>query len=165
MTSRQKVGGIGRLTGSGYGKRNLGLELEPDRQCRLRYGLVVGVVHRGLSAVCPTWVFCSIGVPGEGVEPSWGRMGGGIEPRLYRSARAHGGYRMAQSVGGRWVVEGKWVKESQQFPSEHLDFQVVADTNSHQMHYSVATLDRPSPRHRQPEPCPPWSPWRRSWSS
>ncbi len=104
-------------------------------------------------------------VPGEGVEPSWGRMGGGIEPRLYRSARAHGGYRMAQSVGGRWVVEGKWVKESQQFPSEHLDFQVVADTNSHQMHYSVATLDRPSPRHRQPEPCPPWSPWRRSWSS
>ncbi len=63
MTSRQKVGWIGRLMGPGYGKGTLGLE--PDRRGRLRNGLVVGEVRLGLFAVWPPWVFCSIGVPGE----------------------------------------------------------------------------------------------------
>ncbi len=62
MTSKQKVGWIGRLVGLGYGKGTLGLE--PDRRCRLRCGLVVGEVHRGLSDVWPPWVFCTIMAPG-----------------------------------------------------------------------------------------------------
>ncbi len=93
--------------------------------------------------------FCSIGVPGEGVEPSWGRSGGGFEPRLYRSARAHGGHRMAQSVAGRWVGEGKGVKDSQHFLVELRDFQVVAGPNSHHFHGFVASFGRPSPRRPQ----------------
>jgi hypothetical protein len=64
MTSKQKVGWIGRLTRPGYGKGTLGPE--PDRQCRLRCGLVVEEVRLGLSAVWPTWVSCTFGVPGDG---------------------------------------------------------------------------------------------------
>ncbi len=40
MTSEQKVGWIGRLTGAGHGEGTFGLE--SDRRCRLRYDLVVG---------------------------------------------------------------------------------------------------------------------------
>jgi hypothetical protein len=42
--------------------------------------------YRGLSAVWPKCVFCTIMVPGEGIEPSWGRSGGQFEARLYTSA-------------------------------------------------------------------------------
>ena len=34
------------------------------------YGLVVGEIHRGLSAVWPPWVLCTIMVPGERIESS-----------------------------------------------------------------------------------------------
>ena len=61
--SKQSVGWIGRWTGLGRGKGTLGLE--PDRRCGLRRGLVAGAVHRGLSVVYPTWVSCTIMVPGE----------------------------------------------------------------------------------------------------
>jgi len=83
MTFKQKVGWIGGVTGSWYAKRTLGLD--PDRRCRLRYDLVVGEVHRGLSAVWPPWVFCTITVPGEGVEPSWTRGPRDFESRASTS--------------------------------------------------------------------------------
>ena len=63
MPSNQKVGWIGRWMGPGYGKGSL--RLESDRRCRLRYGLVVGEVHRDLSAVWSRWVFRTILVQGE----------------------------------------------------------------------------------------------------
>ena len=47
MTSKVKVGSIGRWTGPGYGMGTLGLE--PDRRWRLRYGLIV----RGITGGCP----------------------------------------------------------------------------------------------------------------
>jgi hypothetical protein len=79
-------------------------------------------------------------VPGEGIEPSWGRSGEQFEPRLYRSARGHGRYRVGQPVATNPTIEEKWVKDSQHFPAELPTFQVVAGANSHQMHYSVASL-------------------------
>ncbi len=128
----------------------------------------VGGVRVGRGAL-PSFglsMFCTIVVPGgEGVEPSWGRMGGQFEPQLYRSARAQGGYRVGQPVGRNPTIEEKWVKDSQHFPAELPTFQVVAGANSHQIHSSVSSFGRPSPRRRRPGPCPPWSPWRGwSWS-
>ncbi len=55
---------------------------------------------------------------------------------------------MAQSVARRWVVEGKWVKDSQHFPAELRDFQVAVAPSSHQFAHSVASLRRPWPRRR-----------------
>jgi hypothetical protein len=57
------VGWNGTFTSPGYEKRTLGLE--PDRRCRLRYGLGEGELRRGFYALWLRWVFCTIMVPGE----------------------------------------------------------------------------------------------------
>ena len=93
---------------------------------------------------------------GGGNRTLMGPSGGQFEPRLYRSARGHGGYRMGQAVARNSVVERTWVKDSQHFPAELRDFRVVVEANSHQMHDSVASAERPSPGRPQPGPCPPW---------
>jgi hypothetical protein len=93
---------------------------------------------------------------GGGSRTLMGPSGGQFEPGLYRSARGHGRYRMGQAVARSSVVERKWVKGSQHFPAELRDFRVAVGANSHQMHYSVASAERPSPELRPPGSCLPW---------
>jgi hypothetical protein len=49
---------------------------------------------------------------------------------------------MGQAVARNSVIERKWVKDSQHFAAELRDFRGVVETNSHQMHYSVASSDQ-----------------------
>jgi hypothetical protein len=62
---------------------------------------------------------------------------------------------MGQALSRNSVFERKWVKDSQHFPAELRDFRGVVEANSHQMHDSVASPERPSPERPQPGPSPP----------
>ncbi len=70
---------------------------------------------------------------------------------------------MAQSVAGRWVGEGKGVKDSQHFLAELRDFQVIDGPNSHHFHGSVASFDMPSPGVGSGPAPPPWRTTRNAW--
>jgi hypothetical protein len=93
---------------------------------------------------------------GGGNRTLMGPSGGAFEPRLYGSARGHGGYRMGQAVARDSVGESKWIKDSQHFPTDLRDFRGVGAATSHQMHDSVASSETPSPERPQPGPSPPW---------